>query len=49
MQKINIAQGPENVTRLILGCMRMPSLSVEDAGYRRNYESYSSHRNGQSR
>ena len=31
MQKINIAQGPENVTRLILGCMRMPSLSVEDA------------------
>ena len=32
MQKINISQGPENVSRLILGCMRMPSLSVEDAG-----------------
>ena len=31
MQKINISQGPENVSRLILGCMRMPSLSVEDA------------------
>ncbi len=31
MQKINIANGPENVSRLILGCMRMPSLSVEEA------------------
>ncbi len=30
MQKINIAQGPENVSRLILGCMRMPALSVDD-------------------
>lgn len=31
MQKVNIANGPENVSRLILGCMRMPALSVEDA------------------
>ncbi len=31
MQKINISNGPENVSRLILGCMRMPALSVEDA------------------
>ena len=31
MQKVNIANGPENVSRLILGCMRMPVLSVEDA------------------
>ncbi len=31
MQKINIAQGPKNVTRLILGCMRMPALSVDNA------------------
>ncbi|ETP73422.1 putative oxidoreductase [Lachnospiraceae bacterium JC7] len=31
MQKINISQGPENVSRLILGCMRMPALSVEEA------------------
>ncbi len=31
MQKINIAQGPENATRMILGCMRMPALSVEEA------------------
>ena len=31
MLKVNIANGPENVSRLILGCMRMPALSVEDA------------------
>ena len=31
MQKINIANGPENASRLILGCMRMPALSTEDA------------------
>lgn len=31
MQKVNIANGPENVSRLLLGCMRMPALSVEDA------------------
>ncbi len=31
MQKVNIANGPENASRLILGCMRMPALSVKDA------------------
>lgn len=31
MQTINIANGPQNASRLILGCMRMPALSVEDA------------------
>ena len=31
MQKVDIANGPKNVSRLILGCMRMPALSVEDA------------------
>ena len=31
MQTINIAKGPENVSRLVLGCMRMPALKVEDA------------------
>lgn len=31
MQKITIKNGPTNVSRLILGCMRMPSLSVKDA------------------
>lgn len=31
MQTINIANGPEHVSRLILGCMRMPALSTEDA------------------
>ncbi len=31
MQKINIVKGPQNVARLILGCMRMPALSVADA------------------
>ena len=31
MQKVNIEQGPKNASRIILGCMRMPALSVEDA------------------
>ena len=31
MQKINIANGPENASRLILGCMRMPALTKEEA------------------
>lgn len=31
MQKINIYSGPENASRIILGCMRMPSLSKEEA------------------
>ena len=31
MQTINISQGPEKVSRLILGCMRMPALTKEDA------------------
>lgn len=31
MQTVNIANGPDNASRLVLGCMRMPSLSVEDA------------------
>lgn len=31
MQKTNITNGPENASRLILGCMRMPALSTEDA------------------
>lgn len=31
MQKINIASGLDNASRVILGCMRMPALSTEDA------------------
>lgn len=31
MQTINIKEGPQNVSRIVLGCMRMPALSVEDA------------------
>ncbi|MCR5527566.1 MAG: aldo/keto reductase [Lachnospiraceae bacterium] len=31
MQTLSIASGPENVSRIILGCMRMPALSTEDA------------------
>ncbi len=31
MQTINIAGGPEKASRIILGCMRMPALSTEDA------------------
>ena len=31
MQKVNIEQGPKKASRIILGCMRMPALSVEEA------------------
>lgn len=31
MQKINIANGPQNVSAIILGCMRMPALSTSEA------------------
>jgi predicted oxidoreductase len=31
MQSINIVNGPKNASRLIMGCMRMPALTVEDA------------------
>jgi hypothetical protein len=33
LQKINIANGPDKATRLIMGCMRMPALSKEEASY----------------
>lgn len=31
MKMLNVVNGPQNVSRIILGCMRMPALSVEDA------------------
>ncbi len=31
MKRIDIAQGPRNASAIILGCMRMPALSVADA------------------
>ena len=31
MNMINIARGPQNASAIILGCMRMPALSVEEA------------------
>lgn len=31
MKTLNIAQGPQNVSDIVLGCMRMPSLSVAEA------------------
>jgi len=31
MQKINITEGPKDVSRIIMGCMRMPALSVNEA------------------
>ena len=31
MQTINISNGPSNASRIILGCMRMPALSTEEA------------------
>ncbi len=31
MEKLNIVNGPQNVSNIVLGCMRMPALSVQDA------------------
>lgn len=31
MRKIDIVNGPKNVSRIILGCMRMPALSTDEA------------------
>ena len=31
MKMINIVNGPQNASAIILGCMRMPAMSVEDA------------------
>ncbi len=31
MKRINVTEGPQNVPAIILGCMRMPALSVKDA------------------
>ena len=31
MKKLNIVNGPPNVSAIIQGCMRMPNLSVEEA------------------
>ena len=31
MKTINVVNGPQNVPAIIQGCMRMPTLSVEDA------------------
>lgn len=31
MKHINIVNGPQNVSAIIQGCMRMPDLSAEDA------------------
>ena len=31
MKMLNVVDGPQNISRIILGCMRMPALSVEDA------------------
>ena len=31
MKTINVVSGPQNASAVILGCMRMPALSVEKA------------------
>ena len=31
MESINVTNGPQGVSRIILGCMRMPALSVQEA------------------
>jgi len=31
MNTINVVNGPQNASRIIMGCMRMPALSVDDA------------------
>ena len=38
MKTINVVNGPQNVSSVILGCMRMPAASREDAGDRRDHE-----------
>ena len=32
MKTINVVNGPQNASSIILGCMRMPALSVNEAG-----------------
>ena len=31
MEMLNVVNGPQNISRIILGCMRMPALSVDQA------------------
>ena len=31
MKTLNVVNGPQNISDIILGCMRMPTLSVSDA------------------
>ena len=31
MDMINVVNGPQNVSRIVLGCMRMPALDVDSA------------------
>ena len=31
MKYINVVNGPQNASSIIMGCMRMPALSVDDA------------------
>ncbi len=31
MQQINVVNGPQNASRIILGCMRMPALSAYES------------------
>ena len=31
MKMLNIARGPQNASAVVLGCMRMPSLSAQEA------------------
>ena len=31
MKMIDVKNGPQNISRIVLGCMRMPALSTEEA------------------
>ena len=31
MKRINVTNGPQNASRIILGCMRMPALGTDEA------------------
>ena len=31
MNNINVVNGPQNASSIIMGCMRMPALSVDEA------------------
>ena len=42
MKTINVVNGPQNASTIILGCMRMPALSVNDVSFAVHFTKMSS-------